>query len=162
MRVAKADLVPTETNLLGAYRTFGELETACRTFCDEVNDREHRETPSPPDRSAGRGTDPIASAAGKSVHRRVRNDTASALGCTVSVEGVRYSVTHTLVDMRVRVRFHGKELIVTAVDDHGSKGTRIARREGGEMRWATLMRERLFVVPRDGRIATGVLRKTTR
>lgn len=44
MRVAKADLVPTETNLLGAYRTFGELETACRAFCDEVNDREHRET----------------------------------------------------------------------------------------------------------------------
>lgn len=44
VRIAKADLVPTTTNLLAEYRTFGELETACRAFCVEVNDRAHRET----------------------------------------------------------------------------------------------------------------------
>lgn len=38
---------------------------------------------------------------------------------TVSVEGVRYSVPHTLADTRVWVRFHGDELIVTAVGDSG-------------------------------------------
>jgi Mu transposase, C-terminal domain len=35
---------------------------------------------------------------------------------TVSVEGVRYSVPHELVDTRVWVRFHGEDLVVTAVD----------------------------------------------
>jgi transposase len=44
VKVAKADLVPTQANLLGEYRTFGELETACRQFTDEVNARLHRET----------------------------------------------------------------------------------------------------------------------
>lgn len=44
MRIAKADLVPTDANLLAAYRTFGELEAACRRFRDDLNDREHRET----------------------------------------------------------------------------------------------------------------------
>ncbi len=44
VRIAKADLVPTDTNLLDQYRTFGELETACREFCEQVNDRPHRET----------------------------------------------------------------------------------------------------------------------
>jgi transposase len=47
VRIAKADLVPTSANLLGEYRTFGELETACRAFCDEVNARVHRETGRP-------------------------------------------------------------------------------------------------------------------
>jgi len=44
VRIAKADLVPTDTNLLEAYRSFGDLETACREFCEQVNDRPHRET----------------------------------------------------------------------------------------------------------------------
>ena len=39
--------------------------------------------------------------------------------CTISVEGVRYSVPHHLVDTRVWARFHGDELIVTAVTDTG-------------------------------------------
>ena len=35
VRVAKADLVPTEANLLEQYASFGELQTAaCRMFCE--------------------------------------------------------------------------------------------------------------------------------
>jgi transposase len=37
VKIAKADLVPTTANLLEEYRTFGELEAACRQFSDEVN-----------------------------------------------------------------------------------------------------------------------------
>ena len=44
---------------------------------------------------------------------------------TVSVEGVRYSVPHQLVDTRVWVRFHGDDLVVTAVADNGP--TEVAR-----------------------------------
>jgi hypothetical protein len=42
--IAKADLVPTEANLRGEFRVFGELERACRVFCDEANGRVHRES----------------------------------------------------------------------------------------------------------------------
>ncbi len=44
VKLAKADLVPTETNLLGAYDSFADLEAACRVFCDMVNARVHRVT----------------------------------------------------------------------------------------------------------------------
>ena len=40
--IAKADLVPTDANLLRAYRSFADLEAACEAFCDEVNGRVHR------------------------------------------------------------------------------------------------------------------------
>jgi transposase len=44
VRVAKADLVPTEANLLDQYSSFWELEEACRELEAEVNGREHRGT----------------------------------------------------------------------------------------------------------------------
>ncbi|MGH3864715.1 MAG: IS21 family transposase [Pseudonocardiaceae bacterium] len=44
VRIAKADLVPTEVNLLEAYPDMGSLQTACDAFCAGVNGRRHRET----------------------------------------------------------------------------------------------------------------------
>lgn len=44
VKLAKADLVPKETNLREAYTSFAELEAACDAFMDEVNNREHRAT----------------------------------------------------------------------------------------------------------------------
>src|ERR687892_227304 len=37
VRIAKADLVPTDHNLRPAYGSFAELEQACAEFCDRVN-----------------------------------------------------------------------------------------------------------------------------
>jgi hypothetical protein len=44
VKIAKADLVPKDTNLREEYTSFAELETACQEFCDlllrrEVQDR---------------------------------------------------------------------------------------------------------------------------
>jgi hypothetical protein len=50
---------------------------------------------------------------------------------TISVEGVRYSVPHTLIDTRVWARFHGEELIVTAVDNDGG-AVEVARHRRGQ------------------------------
>jgi hypothetical protein len=50
---------------------------------------------------------------------------------TISVEGVRYSVPHELIDTRVWARFHGEELIVTAVDEHG-QAREVARHRQGQ------------------------------
>ncbi|MBF6163137.1 IS21 family transposase [Nocardia cyriacigeorgica] len=119
VRIAKADLVPTDTNLLGEYRTFGGLEAACRDFCAEVNDREHRKTRRRPvdalaeERTRLHPLPKTAFTVAFGTTRRVNWDS------TVSVEGVRYSVPHQLVDTRVWVRFHGDELIVTTVGDTG-------------------------------------------
>ena len=37
VRIAKADLVPTDHNLRDDYASFAELEDACRVFCARVN-----------------------------------------------------------------------------------------------------------------------------
>jgi hypothetical protein len=44
VRVAKADLVPTEANLLPAYTSWAELDSACDALCAELNGRAHRVT----------------------------------------------------------------------------------------------------------------------
>jgi Integrase core domain len=44
VKLAKADLVPRDTNLLDQYGCFAELEAACEAFCAQVNAREHRVT----------------------------------------------------------------------------------------------------------------------
>ncbi len=44
VRIAKADLVPTEHNLRPAYADFAALGAACEAFCERVNTREHRVT----------------------------------------------------------------------------------------------------------------------
>jgi transposase len=116
VRIAKADLVPTEANLEPEYRVFGQLEAACRQWCEQINTRPHRETRRPPIEMLAEErarlhplpTAPFTVAFGTT--RRVNWD------ATVSVEGVRYSVPHQLVDTRVWVRFHGDDLVVTAVD----------------------------------------------
>src|SRR5262249_2957880 len=48
VKIAKADLVPSEANLLPAYGSFAELEEARRQFCDRVNGRVHREAAAAP------------------------------------------------------------------------------------------------------------------
>ncbi len=119
VRIAKADLVPTDVNLAEGFRTFGDLETACRAFTDQVNDRIHRETRRRPTEALAEErtrlhplpAEPFTIAFGTT--RRVNWDS------TISVEGVRYSVPHHLVDTRVWARFHGEELIVTAVGERG-------------------------------------------
>ena len=44
VKLAKADLVPKDTNLLGEYASFAALEAACEAFCGQVNGRVHRVT----------------------------------------------------------------------------------------------------------------------
>nr|WP_202878743.1 IS21 family transposase [Ornithinimicrobium ciconiae] len=44
VKIAKADLVPTEANLGEQYASFSELEAACGEFMAKVNGRKHRES----------------------------------------------------------------------------------------------------------------------
>ena len=119
VKLAKADLVPTDANLRSDYTSFQALEAACQVFCDRVNSRDHRLLGRPPAEALAEETavlhripdDPFAAALGQT--RMVSRD------ATISVGGVRYSVPHTLVDAQVWVRFHGEELVVAHQADGG-------------------------------------------
>ena len=72
VRIAEADLVPTEANLLPAYKSFGELAAACEAFCDQVNARAAPVHPARPGRDAGRGAHEVAPFARAPLYRRLR------------------------------------------------------------------------------------------
>ena len=116
VRVAKADLVPTDHNLRGAYGSFSELEAACADFCDRVNAREHRVTRRAPvvmlaqERDRLHRLPVVAHTVCFGQTRRVCRQS------TISVGGAIYSVPSRLVDERVWARADGSELVIVHVD----------------------------------------------
>jgi transposase len=120
VRVAKADLVPTDANLLEDYGSWGELVAACEAFCAEVNTREHRATRRvPTDMLAEEQArlHPLPQAAYTAAFGETRRVSWSA---TISYGGVIYSVPHTLVDETVWVRLDGDEVVVCHVSAAGA------------------------------------------
>lgn len=116
VRVAKADLVPTDHNLRAGYASFSELEAECVAFCDRVNAREHRVTRRPPvvmlaeERSRLHPLPKVAHTVCFGQTRRVCRQS------TISVGGALYSVPSKLVDERVWARSDGSELVIVHVD----------------------------------------------
>ncbi len=114
VRIAKADLVPTEANLLDAYPDMGALVAACDSFCAQVNSRRHRETGAVPvERLAVERhrlhvlpSAPYAAALGET--RLVNTDQ------TIRFGSVRYSTPPGLVGAEVWVRVAGDELVIVA------------------------------------------------
>ena len=121
VKIAKADLVPTDANLLPAYPSFTALRVACAAFCTEVNAREHRETRRPPlelladerRRLHPVPVEPYTVAFGLT---RVVDDES-----TVRHGSARYSVPHKLVGERVWVRVDGDELVVVHQGQAGAR-----------------------------------------
>jgi hypothetical protein len=116
VRVAKADLVPTDHNLLPAYRSMSELEDACLQWMSDVNTRKHRSTHEPPVLRLAEEHERLHRVPAKS-HTVVFGETRKVnWQSTVSVGGAVYSVPHELIDLRVWVRVVGEELIVVGMD----------------------------------------------
>ncbi len=135
VKVAKADLVPTDANLLPAYRSFAGLAAACAAFCTQVNGRVHRETGQrPDDRLAIERAhlhvlppEPYTAALGET--RTVNDDQTIRLG------SVRYSVPRAFVGAEVWVRVAGDEVVVVARTDAGlAEIARHARSTPGQPR----------------------------
>lgn len=114
VRISKADLVPTDANLLPDYASFTELVHACEEFCDEVNNRVHRETSRIPahallveqQRMHPLPVEPFTMALGQT--RTVMSDQ------TIRVGSVRYSTPPGLVGAEVWARVQAEELVITA------------------------------------------------
>jgi hypothetical protein len=124
VKVAKADLVPTQANLLDEYASFAELEAACAAFCEHVNTRAHRVTRRAP-------VEMLAEELTR-LHRLPDTPHTVAFGVTrtvpnrtpmVAFDGGQYSVPHTLLGQTVWVRTHGlgrdEQVIIVHVGDAG-------------------------------------------
>lgn len=120
VRIAKADLVPTETNLRPEYASFAELETACAAFCAMVNERPHRVTCRPPvdmlaeERAHLHPLPTVPFTAVFGVTRRVGLATPM-----VSFENGSYSVPYQLAGQTVWVRRQGEQVVIVSVGGDG-------------------------------------------
>jgi hypothetical protein len=120
VRVAKADLVPTDANLLDEYGSWAELVEACDVFMVKVNGREHRITRRLP-------VEMLAEEQQR-LHRLPVTAFTAAFGETrkvsstsmISFGGVSYSVPHQLIDAEVWVRVDGDEIVVTHLSGKGA------------------------------------------
>lgn len=126
VRVAKADLVPKDTNLLPAYEHFAELETACWSFCEEINARPHRVTRRPP-------VEMLAEERTR-LHPVPEHPYTVAFGVTrtvgaktpmVEFDNGSYSCPEALADQQVWVRSHGDDVVIVHVGPDGP--TEVAR-----------------------------------
>lgn len=119
VKLAKADLVPTQANLLPAYQSFAELEAACQAFCEQVNARPHRVTRRAP-------ADMLAEELAR-LHPVPQVPFTVALGVTrtvdamslVAFEGGQYSVPHQLAGQVVHVRRHGEQVVIACAGPAG-------------------------------------------
>lgn len=122
VKLAKADIVPTETNLLPQYATFADVEAACEAFMAEVNTRVHRTTRRVPtemlaeERPTLHTIPDMPHTAVLGLARRVPDNTPM-----VTFDHCQYSVPATLLGQSVWVRLHDgtDEVIVCALDDGG-------------------------------------------
>lgn len=124
VKVAKADLVPKETNLREQYASFAELEAACQAFGEQVNARVHRVTKRAPAQM-------LAEERAR-LHAVPAAPHTVAFGTTrqvpvkspmVMFEGGQYSVPHTLLGEVVWVRLYGQgaqeQVVIVHVGEHG-------------------------------------------
>jgi transposase len=116
VRIARADLVPTEHNLRSEYAGFGQLEAACAELGDRVNTREHRITRRAPAVMLAEERarlHPLPQAPHTVCFGQTRKVSWQS---TISVGGAFYSVPSALVDERVWVRSDGEELVIVHAD----------------------------------------------
>ena len=119
VKVAKADLVPTDANLLGEYGSFAALEAACTAFCEQVNARPHRVTRRAPAEMLADELPrlhPVPAAPFTAALGVTRKADAMSL---VSFEGGQYSVPHQLAGQVVRVRRHGGQVVIAHAGPQG-------------------------------------------
>ena len=79
VRIAKADLVPTDANLRGDYTSWAELAEACEAWMAEVNGRQHRVTRRAPVEMLAEEQPSAARAARGPIHGGARGDPESHL-----------------------------------------------------------------------------------
>jgi transposase len=121
VRIATADLVPTDANLLPSYASFAELRRACEQFCERVNARAHRATRRPPIE--------LLAEERERLHPLPAEPFTAAFGVTrgvgevyplVEFEGGQYSVPDAYVGQPVWVRQQDDQIVIVHVAGDGA------------------------------------------
>ena len=121
VKLAKADIVPKDTNLRLEYASFAELEEACEAFMEDVNSSVHRATLEIPKQALDYlerhklhpvPLKPVTASFGQ--QRQVPPNMPM-----VTYEHARYSVPHTLMGMKVWVRATDSHVIIVHVGKAG-------------------------------------------
>jgi transposase len=122
VRIASADLVPTEANLLPSYTSFVDYRRACDDFGERVNARPHRATRCPPIERLAQEREhfhPLPARPYTAVFGESRG-----VGETVPVinfEGGEYSVPDDYAGQEVWVRQQDDEIIIVHVGRQGAR-----------------------------------------
>ena len=119
VKLARADVVPTEANLRDAYSHWGELEAACTEAMTLFNHRVHREIAARPAERRLAECSALHAVPASPYTVAFGETRMVSWSCLVAFRGARYSVPHRYVDTRVWVRVHGEELVVVAPGDAG-------------------------------------------
>ena len=117
VKIAKADLVPTDHNLRDEYADLAALEQACQEFMADVNTRPHRATRQPPVCMLGRSTSICTGCRGCRTRCASGRPARSTAKQRSSVGDAIYSVPHELIGERVWVRAETEQLVVVHVDE---------------------------------------------
>lgn len=120
VRIAKADIVPTDANLRDDYDTWAELVEACEVFMAKVNGREHRVTRRIPVEMLAEEHPRLHRLPGRAFTAAFGETRKVSWSSTISFGGVTYSVPHQLVDDEVWVRVDGDEIVATHVSSRGA------------------------------------------
>ena len=122
MKIAKADLVPTDHNLREQYADWQALEQACQQFMADVNTRPHRSTRQPPVFLLAQEHEHLHRLPAAAAHVVLRADPQGRSPATVSSVDAIYSVPHELIGERVWARADGEQLVAVHIDpDQGPR-----------------------------------------
>lgn len=130
VRIAKADLVPTDANLRGEYASFDELDAACAAWCERINGRPHAVTRRVPAEALEIERELLHPVPGEPYTAAHGESRAVSWSQTVSFRGARYSVPVRWRDARVWVRTHGDGVVIvgdTTPGDSSSGLVEVAR-----------------------------------
>ncbi len=114
VKLAKADLVPTEYNLLDEYGSFGVLEAACSQLAQEVNVRPHTVTRRAPAEMLTEERAHLHAVPDTAYTAAFGESRAVGWSSTVSFRGARYSVPSAHAGGVVWVRVAADEVVIVA------------------------------------------------
>jgi hypothetical protein len=127
VRVAKADLVPTETNLLPAYSSWDELAEACIWAMAAFNTRPHKEIAAVPAERVLAEREHLHQFPDEPYTAAFGETRVVSWSSTIHFGGARYSVPHGLAGAVVWARAQADQLVVMVVARPGQRTEEVAR-----------------------------------
>jgi hypothetical protein len=138
VRVAKADLVPTEANLITAYATFREAVVACEELMATLNERPHRATRRPPAKMLAEERQHLHTLPAEPYAGALGETRAAPEDQTIGLRDVPYSTPPGHIGQEVWVRM---EEVVVVGRDTGGCLVEIIRHELSTPGWGGNARE---------------------